>query len=50
MLPLSVGLDYQVISFSGCCKLLAVAAFPVAYYQNRRDDATENKSSDPFPG
>jgi hypothetical protein len=43
VLPLSVGLDYQVMSFSDCCKVLAVAAFTVAYYQNRREDASELK-------
>ena len=49
VLPLSVGLDYQVMSFSGGCKLLAVGAFTVAYYQNRREDATELKFG-PVPG
>jgi len=48
-LPVSVGVDHQVMSLSDRCKLLAVAAFTLAYYQNRREDATELKFG-PVPG
>jgi hypothetical protein len=49
VVPVSVGVDYQVKSFSDRCKLLAVGAFTVAYYQNRREQATEVKFG-PVPG
>jgi len=49
VLPLSAGVEYEVKSFSRGCKLLAVGAFTVAYYQNRRKQATELKFG-PVPG
>ena len=49
VLPVSVGVDYQVKSFSDRCKLLAFGALTLAYYQNRREEATEVKFG-PVPG
>jgi hypothetical protein len=49
VIPLSVGVDYQIVSFPGGCKLLAIGAFTVAYYENRREGATELKFG-PVPG
>jgi hypothetical protein len=49
VIPVSVGVDYQIVSFSRRCKLLAVGTFTVAYYQNLRKHATELKFG-PVPG
>jgi hypothetical protein len=49
IVPVSAGLEYEVKTFSPRCKLFVVGAFTLAYYQNRRDDATEFKFG-PVPG
>jgi hypothetical protein len=49
LVPLSAGVEYEVKTFSGSCKLFVVGAFTLAYYQNPREDATEIKFG-PVPG
>lgn len=47
--PMSVGLDLKVASLGQACKLYAVAAGAVVYYQNRRTER-EYFRAGPVPG
>ena len=49
MVPLSVGLNYRVKSFSGGCKLFFVTALTVAYYNDPHKNASEVDWG-PIPG
>ena len=49
VLPISAGAEYQVGHLGGGCKLFAVGALTLAYYQNSRKKATELKFG-PVPG
>jgi hypothetical protein len=48
-IPLSAGVEYEATTISGRCRLFVVGALTLAYYQNRREDATELKFG-PVPG
>ena len=47
--PVSVGLDFKIASLGKACKLYAVAAGTVVYYQNARTDRDYVKAG-PVPG
>lgn len=49
MVPLSIGADYRLKTFSGGCKLYAVAAMTVAYYNNPVKNMSEVDWG-PIPG
>jgi hypothetical protein len=49
VLPLSAGVEYRVKTFRGGRQLFVVGALTLAYYQNRRKQATEVKFG-PVPG
>jgi hypothetical protein len=49
VLPLSAGAEYRIGSVSDFCKLFAVGALTLAYYQNPAKDRTELKFG-PVPG
>ena len=48
-LPLSAGAEYRIGSALGACKLFAVLALTLAYYQNAAKEKTELKFG-PVPG
>jgi hypothetical protein len=48
-MPLSAGVEYEIVTLSEGCKLFAVGALTVAYYQNLREDAAQIKFG-PVPG
>jgi hypothetical protein len=49
MVPLSIGTNYRVTTFSGGCKLYVVAALTVAYYNNPVRNVSEVDWG-PIPG
>jgi hypothetical protein len=49
VVPLSAGAEYRIASVSDACKLFAVVALTLAYYQNPAKDTSELKFG-PVPG